>query len=333
MPLNFDSKSDNPLKALESNGYNVHSFTYPIDLTTDPAQQHFVVFYVNESTNTQFITKNTKAEFMEDGKIVTSFSGNGKLSSILPGGDSQAKVSQGNNISTWNARPIKRVPMAIALYMPPMIATTYAAEWGQGQMNATGGVVKAMSDGFSMTSIKQALSEIGIGILGGAVQDGADFVKSYSGADINALDGISLATRAAINPHIEMLFRKIGFRTFQFDFKFTPRSEKEALLAHNIIKAFAFYGAPEIRESKDAAKYYIFPAEFDIEFWSNGKPNDFLNKISTCALTSCTVNYTGSGGWSAFQADKMNGVPVECNLTLQFQELEIITKKRILQGY
>jgi hypothetical protein len=130
-----------------------------------------------------------------------------------------------------------------------------------------------------------------------------------------------------------MIFKSIGFRQYQFDFKFTPRSEQEALNVANIIKAFKFYASPEVKYGEGSPRYYIYPAEFDIEFWSNGKPNDFVNKISTCACTNVGVNYTSAGVWSAFRPGDFNGVPVETSLSLQFQELEIITKNRVLQGY
>jgi len=130
-----------------------------------------------------------------------------------------------------------------------------------------------------------------------------------------------------------MIFKGIGFREFQFDFKFTPRSPQEAQTALNIIQCFKFYSAPEIKTGADDARYYIYPAEYDIEFWSNGRPNTAINKISTCACTSVNINWTGSGGWSSFRTGAINGAPVEVNLSLQFKELEIMTKNRIGQNY
>jgi len=48
--------SPNPLNVLEQNGYNVNSFTYPVDLGNDPGEPHCIVFYINESGNTQYTT-------------------------------------------------------------------------------------------------------------------------------------------------------------------------------------------------------------------------------------------------------------------------------------
>lgn len=308
-----------PLAALESSGYNLNSFTYPIDLTADPGEQHFVVFYINETTNTQFKTNGKDGELMGDQSASPSGeSVRGSSSSSGPA------VSQGDNISTWTKRPIHRVSTAIALYMPPSIGTTYSPQWEEVNGGTLFGAAKAFSEG----NIARMVSEIGVGVASDFLKDAKDLL---GGAELEA--GASIALRAARNPHLEMLFRSIGFREYSFDFKFTPRSEQEAINVANIIKAFKFYASPEIRDAENWPRYYIYPAEFDIEFWSNGRQNDFLNKISTCACTGVSVNYTASGGWSSFRPGDMNGVPVETNLSLQFKELEVITKNRVLQGY
>ena len=47
--------------------------------------------------------------------------------------------------------------------------------------------------------------------------------------------------------------------------------------------------------------------------------NTFLPRIRPCACTNVEVSYTGSGTWSSFY----NGSPVDIDLTLQFNELEL----------
>ena len=56
--------------------------------------------------------------------------------------------------------------------------------------------------------------------------------------------------------------------------------------------------------------------------------NQYLNKISTCALESMDVNY-GAERFVAYEG----GVPQTTKITLKFKELEIITKKQIEQGF
>lgn len=330
--------ASNPLDVLENNGYNVTDFIYPIDLTTDPGENHMVLFYINESVNTQFQTtdQNGNLQYIDNGKAVTrpagSATGGTSPTPLGPDGKpAQATVNSSDNVTTFNKRPVSRVSSLIALYMPPIIQTSYTPIWESTETNATGGALKALLG--QNASVRRALGEVAIGIASNLAEDSKDFLSTL-GVDAPVADLVSLATRAARNPHLEMLFRSVGFREYSFDFKFAPRSTQEARTVDNIIKAFRFYSAPEIRTSKNAGRYYIYPAEFDIEFWSNGKQNNFINKISSCACTGVGVNFTGSGAWSAFRAtgDK-NGMSVETHLSLQFKELEIITKERVLQGF
>lgn len=319
MPLQFDTEfKSGPLASLEQNGYVVNQFTYPIDLTADPGQQHFVLFYINETSNTQYKTIGKGGPLVGPDGIV-------KSSNPLRG---MPAINQSDNVTGYDKRPINRTTTAIALYMPPGITTSYTTVWEAFEGGSLAGAAKALQEGDKSRMLK----ELGIGMASNFLADAKDMLGAM-GSNLDVEAGASYLLRAARNPHLEMIFKTIGFRQYQFDFKFTPRSEQEALNVANIIKAFKFYASPEVKQAEGSARYYIYPAEFDIEFWSNGKPNDFVNKISTCACTNVTVNYTSSGAWSAFRPGDMNGVPVETSLSLQFQELEIITKNRVLQGY
>jgi hypothetical protein len=350
MPLTFPTGNindrqgaSNPLNALESNGYNVSSFTYPIDLTADPGENHMVVFYINESINTQFQTvssngavNNKRNDFT--GKVSPVSISPSNTGTVVPGTQlgsnepAKATINSQDNTTTANFRPISRVATTIALYIPPMVQTSYQTSWDTVEFGAAGGVAKAMMNKGG-PDILRALGEVGIGSMAGLVESGKDAAKSKLGMNLELEAGVSFGTRAVRNPNTEMLFRSIGFREYQFDFKFTPRSEQEAKAVQNIIKAFKFYSAPEIRVGANTPRFYIWPAEFDIEFWSNGKLNSFINKISTCACVDVTVDYTGAGEWSALRPGDINGMGVQTNLLLKFKELEIITKNRILQGF
>ena len=63
---------------------------------------------------------------------------------------------------------------------------------------------------------------------------------------------------------------------------------------------------------------------FDIEY----HPNTHLHKISTSVLESVDIQYGGDR--PQFFTDDH---PVETQLTLNFKEMEIITKQRILAGF
>lgn len=136
--------------------------------------------------------------------------------------------------------------------------------------------------------------------------------------------------RHAINPYREILFHGLANRTFQFQFKFIPRSQAEAQSVKKIIQLFRFHSHPSIEPLTDgsAGNLLIYPSEFEIEFKHHGSTNTYIPKISTCACTNVEVSY----GETMFNTNP-DGNPVETTLTLSFTELEVLTKERISQNY
>lgn len=327
-----------PTSALYAQQYDFKDFTYPVDLGSqinsngDSLFGHWVTFFINQSANTQFST-NVPA-------LPVGVSPNNPIATVVApfNNTTQSQLNQNNPSGvnqTVNTRNTTRVPLAISLYMPPQISTNYRAEWENQELGFVGNLAQAWQTGKSTSSIVAALKQAG----GAAIQQVSKDVLAAADAFTDSLGAGSVqgtasgALRLALNPHAETLFRGIGFRSFQFDFQFTPRTEAEAVACENIIQAFTFYAAPEINTGV-SGPFWIFPAEFDIQFYSNGKPNNYLRKISTCALTNINVNYTADGMFSSFYPGRtLNGVTTKTNLTLNFVELEIIHKNRILQGY
>ena len=326
-------KTDEPLGQLYVNQYTYSNFIYPMNLGVPKSgKDHYMVFHINESSNTQFFTQTVNNTAPTDpatiNKNVKTDTGK-NVYAYDPGEKKEGKNGGTVTPQTFGnqSRPINRVASTIVLYMPPEITTTYAADWSSPSGGL--GIAKEIGDMFKGEgSIKELFTSAGAS---GAKHLG-DWTNQFTG--LNLSDAASLGTRLVINNHLEVIFNGITFRQFNFNFRFTPESEEEALNVDNIIRAFKFYSAPEILQGW-AGRFWIYPAEFDIQYYSNGWENEFLNKISTCALTSMQVNYTASGHWAAHRAhNALVGSPSVCtDIALQFIELELITKKRVLEGY
>ena len=88
---------------------------------------------------------------------------------------------------------------------------------------------------------------------------------------------------------------------------------------------------PELEGDPGSSRRFVTPDTFNIEYqWvgGGGKQNSYLNKIATCVLKNMSVKY-GGGRYSAHVDDGEGSTPpVESEMTLQFQELEIITKTK-----
>ena len=138
------------------------------------------------------------------------------------------------------------------------------------------------------------------------------------------------ATGVVQNPMLEVLYSSPAFRSFQFDFMFYPRDEKEATQIGNIINSLRFHQAPEVFGATNGF-FLIPPSEFDIKFMYNNQENPNIPKISTCVLKSIFTDYAPNG-FSAYEVPGQiatpggTGMPVAIRLTLQFRETEIMTK-------
>ena len=136
---------------------------------------------------------------------------------------------------------------------------------------------------------------------------------------------------AAQNPYMEVLFHAPNLREFTYNFTFAPRNAEETEDVQNIIKLMRFHMAPELRQ--DHNMFVTLPSEFDIYYMYKGtdgtvKENPYVNKISTCALTSCNVDYTPTG-----VKTHPDGSPVVIKMALTFKEMDMITKEHIAEGF
>ena len=130
-----------------------------------------------------------------------------------------------------------------------------------------------------------------------------------------------------VNPHMSILFRGIGFRTFNLSYDLFPKTPSESDMINDIIYTFKYHMHPSVPEGDPNKKFFYYPENFVIAFFS---PEDhYLFKVSTCVLQDCNVNYSPSGP-SFFHR---TGAPTMVSINLVFTENEILTKERVAQGY
>ena len=140
-------------------------------------------------------------------------------------------------------------------------------------------------------------------------------------------DLLELGTRQKTNPFREVLFESVDYRTFQFTYRFLPKTQSETDKIQNIIKIFKKHMHPEITQNK---LFYIYPSEFDIKYYYKNDENGYLHKFARCALTDMVVDYGGD----QFVTIGRNGAPAEIGMSLKFQELEQMTSEGIkANGY
>ena len=226
---------------------------------------------------------------------------------------------------------------AIALYMPDTLNYVYSQGYsdlapGRSKLAQAAVAGAAGFEAYQKSSGIDALTNSGSQILKSlaalAITKGAE---AKLNPEIAAL-GAFAATGVVLNPMMELLYTgQSQFRTFQFDFFFYPRDEREALEVQKIIERLRFHQAPEISGTfKDG--FLIPPSEFDIRFYYNGAQNPNIPPIGTCVLDNININYAPNG-FSAYEVPEetfpslgRTGMPVAIQLTLAFKEVSYLTK-------
>ena len=120
---------------------------------------------------------------------------------------------------------------------------------------------------------------------------------------------------------MELLFQSPALRSFSFNWKMTPRDAMEAKRIRNIIRFFKQgMAARKISNKAGAASMFLgTPNVFNLQYKTNHELDIAgVNRLKTCAVTGCAVNYTPDGIWSAYE----DGQPVSTVMSLRMQELE-----------
>ena len=269
---------------------------YPQDIGSMERTGHYVQFFINKQ-------ESSKIEFAGG-----SFSG-------TVGRTSDVARDSGSNLSVKRA-PTQRLAASIQLYMPNQISLQHGAKYAEEEINAVAtNLMSGLDGGFSgMTEI---VKDAAANTLERAKQ------VALAGGSAAAAD---IARGKVTNNRTEMKFEGIDRRSFSFDFKMIPKSEKESNNIKNIVNLFRFHAMPEMGSFN--GRTMIVPSTFDIKYMHKNGENNFLNKISTCVLESIDIKFGGD----RTQFFK-NNAPMATEISLKFKELEIITKERIAEGF
>jgi hypothetical protein len=163
-----------------------------------------------------------------------------------------------------------------------------------------------------------------------------NLLQKFASSAANAIsDTASVATRQIKNPYLTMLFKGVDFRSFQFQFKFTPYSPDDTQKIDQIIKLFRKRSLPGnqasdggINDNSDignTSPYLKYPAEVDIKYLWRGDENKFLHRFKRSVIDSVNVNYTGQGVFSTMR----DGMPSSIVMDVRFVETQIVTAENV----
>jgi hypothetical protein len=212
-------------------------------------------------------------------------------------------------------RPQKRLRAAIALYIPNQLNVRYSVGWGEEDTLAFSALARGAEEigrAFSKDINAKRTGGLVGEVLAAAAINAAPFGKEQA-----------LAAGLAVNPKKEQAFKNVDFRTFTFDYQFSPRSSAEAQNVLNIVRAFKYHMHPEFKSEDQFL--YVYPSEFDIAYYKGINENLAIHRHTSCVLTEMNVNYTPNGSFSTFA----DGTPTQINMSLTFRELQLLSKETI----
>lgn len=209
-----------------------------------------------------------------------------------------------------------KLEQVIALYVDGPPTVRYGMNYTNKELGNLAGLVgSAIGDSLKTLASSEALSALGL--------QAAKLPGIFAGADVST--GAQKAAGVALNPFKEVVFESVDFRTFQFKYRFFPRSPEESRRVKDIISLFKYHMHPEMSENK---LFFKYPSEFIITYNYQNGPNKYFHKFANCVLENMDLVY-GGDQFSSFK----DGSPSEINMNLTFRETELLTKKMIDQGY
>jgi hypothetical protein len=295
----------------------------------------------NRFTNNQtsYISNDgsNNAKYFEDAVTKGAFKGN--ITSLKSGDTvklAKSKKARSTGLAA-NYNPTRRITDSVALYLPPSVQDSTVAAYNT---DATGALGFAAAGGMDilrkfnqndMAGASSALINLAKGFLGNtALKAGAEAADLFSGGSGGA-GLINKFFSQADNPYLEVLFDKMNLRNFSYTFTLAPKNTDERDDIQRIIQLFRFHMSPEVISENN--RFLRLPSEFDIHYMYQHKSgqaseNDYYNKIATCVMTGCDVDYTPNGV-NSFD----DGSPTKMTMKLEFTELEMLTKEKVSEGF
>ena len=292
---------------------------------------------VNQSYEKRLATDKDRAKQFNEYEVVGSKSvGRDEFEGVRKVLIKQPKSSRfGGSTIKLTRKPTRRLTTGIAMFMPAQVQVTYTSNYTDTQIGggtedilnafnslASGDIENAVRSAFNVTD---------------AVAEGA---TNAALAGVGALpiglaglrEGVEAKAGSVIADRLELAFKGINKRQFQYTFKMIPRSQAEAEEIRKIVFTFKQNMLPEFVGGNRAGRRFRVPNTFDIQYMYAGRTNEFLHHISTCVLETMSVSY-GGDRYKTFEGQDDGAPPVETSITLNFKELELITRERVFEGF
>ena len=337
----FEPK-DPPMDVMRRDPLQFSAIKYPSDLT-DKELGHYIIFYsifnrfssgvskdfnvaadMGWNTATSSGPAGVKSQSISDLRQLTDSKTGARVKPVKTTNSVLSKVPQNSQVTS-----------AVALYMPPNVKVSYGANWDKSATELSGTIATALGKATTAETTADQIRAVTAGAIGGLGTWGKQLIGEMTDA-LNMGDPVKLSSKyfgVAINPHEEMFYEGPEFRSFDYEFDFYPRSRREMEDVNKIIFLFKYHMHPDLDQNITGGRLFYTPSEYEIHYAYMDRTNDYLNKISRCALEKMDVQYGNEGTFSSFHPDPKGASPVHTKMSLTFKELEFMTKDKIMAGF
>lgn len=354
--LNIPDLSDfGKISATQRGAGQFQNFSFPLDVTASSGdggnQGHYMMFLVNEQVGARIkygggdmagqassLKKTAAKSGLSPEQVSTHI--NSSQPSGNPNEDRARERSSEKRSSIINQNlgkksvvtraPVRKSVAAVSMFMPAQVATTYGANY------TDTGIGMFVGDALNIyDELRNKGLDANIGAAGSAIADGVGNLatlalqKSLGSGVVPGLSGLQeargITTGEIISERMELAFKGINKRQFQYTFKMIPKSAAEADEIKSIIHLFKRNMLPEMTGGDASGRRMTIPNTFNIQYMYNGADNNFLHKIGECVLENFSVAYGGEK-YATYNPTANGAPPVETTITLAFKELDLVTR-------
>jgi hypothetical protein len=323
--------------ALTSAG--VKTINYPSTLG-DRNLNHYVVFFIKDIESQDF-SKDLASQISSASNTYNNITREAQLkdteNALDPNALGQSAFGTAIKAVTENLSILhnrQKAKAYISLYMPDSLKDSFQSDYAPISIrDELGSILGAIRTAASVADTIKTSGEP----FAKAIASDPAAIKFTIDTFVNAVGGgggigeaLLQAQGYTSNPQLQMIYRGTHFRQFTLDFLFTPTSEPEAEVVREIIYLFKFFAAPTISVGQKAkgGMFLTPPSLFEIKFMNGKSENINLPKYTDCVLEDVSVDYAPNGF-----AAHTDGAPIQTHLTLTFQEVEIVDRGRLTDGF
>ena len=350
---------------VENIKYVTENLSFPLNVDSDSQEGHYIIFTIKEQNKAKLkawkprqakteadiaseVAALAKTRHMTVDAIAQEVTKRVAANGIEDVDKTDIKIGNTtaglNNSIQMSKNATTDLKAVISIYMPASVKVSYQTKYGEQEIG-----LKAETGAAAIKKFMETQGGVMDKLISGATAGIEGIGQGLKVAGIKALEGVAPGAAALIaisrgkiiTPRMELMFEGVARREFSYDFTFIPKSSQEADHIEGIVTRFkhamaADYSTGNIAgvdvvglgAGADGVREMDIPSFFDITYMYKGKENNHLNKISTCVLRGMNVTY-GAERFKTYPG----GVPQTTQISLNFSELNIITKKHIEAGY